>query len=166
MKKFILSFILAFSVVFPSFGQVTTSGTVSAATTTAILTVPASILSLTVFDTSGSANATVLYDLNTTSSTNLVRPSYTGQLNYLTNRVTTWTNTLGVVTSFTNTVMFSGTTTVAATTNEANRVFYTIIPSNSSFTPADSSLPVGVSRGLVIRTVGAAAYRVTYVPQL
>lgn len=166
MKKFFAVLFTTWFAATSLFAQVTVSGPISAATTTQIFTGPGSILAAQVFDTSAAANAMVMYDLGSTSSTNLVRPSYTAGIQYLTNRVTSYTTPLGTTVNITNQVLFNGTTTVAATTNEANRVFYSIIPASGSFVASDATLPAGVSRGLVVRTVGAATYSVTYVPQL
>lgn len=165
MKKLFTLLTVAFVFASAAFGQVTVSGPITAATTTLLLSTPASILSLTVYDTSGSANAVVFYDNNTAASTNIIRPAYTAAGRYLTNRISTYTASTGVSVSLTNTVLFPYTFTVAATTNEANRVFYTIVPANSSVTPDDSAMPLGVSRGLTVRTVGNATYSLTYVPQ-
>jgi len=166
MNKLFVLFAAAFLSLSAVFGQVTKSGTISAATTTLLLSTPASIVSLTVYDTSGAANAVVFYDNNSASSTNIVRPSYTAAGSYLTNRVSTYTASTGVSVSLTNTVLYPYTYTVAAATNEANRVFYTIVPASGIVTPDDASMPLGVSRGLTVRTVGTASYSITYVPQL
>ncbi len=166
MKKLFTLLTAAFVFTVAAFGQVVQSGTITAATTTLLLSTPASILSLTVIDTSGSANAVVFYDNNTASSTNIIRPSYTARGQYLTNRVSTYTSATGVSVSLTNTVLFPYNYTVAATTNEANRVFYTIVPASGRVEPDEVSMPLGVSRGLSVRTVGNASYILTYVPQL
>jgi hypothetical protein len=165
-SKFLSLLLVSLFGIFSAFAQVTTSGTFVANTTTLALSVPASVLTLTIYDNSGATNPVVLYDLASASSTNLVRAAYTSRGQHLTNRVTSYTNPLGVATLITNTVMFYYDLPVAATTNEANRVLYTVLPANGSLTPTDTTLPLGVSRGLVIRGVGAGSYTVTYVPQL
>ena len=164
--KQILKVILLALFAFQVSAQVTTSGTLAAATTTVVSAVPGTILSLTLYDISGTAtNDVIVYDLASDSSTNLVRPAFTAAGQHTTNRVTTYTSSTGVSVSFTNTVLFPYTVVQAATTNEANRVLTTRLPANGSFEAPAAILPLGTSRGIAIRPVGTANYTITFVPQ-
>lgn len=162
----LFSFIASLFIAAVAFGQVTTSGTLSAGTSTVISTDGVAILSLQISDTSGSANAVVVYDNDSAASTNIVRPAYTSAGSYQTNRVVTFTNRVGVVQTYTNTVLYPYTTSVAASTNEAPRVLTTVLTANGtqSFTPVNVAAPLSTTLGLVIRPVGTAVYTLTYQP--
>jgi hypothetical protein len=166
VTKFFIALFAALSLGFQAAAQVIASGTLAAATSTVISTDGVAILSLQISDTSGSANAVVVYDNDTAASTNIARLQYTSAGSYTTNRVTTFTNRAGVVQSFTNTVLYPYTTTVAAVTNEAPRVLTTVLTANQTqqFNNINADTPLSTTRGLVIRPVGTAVYTITYVP--
>lgn len=148
---------------FQAGAQVVASGTLTAATNNLIVTGTAQILSLTLYDTSGTNNAIVVYDSADVTSTNLIRPAYTAAGRYLTNRITTYTSANGTTVTYTNSVLYPYTTSVAATTNEANRILYTIVNASDSFS-SPPGLPLGVTRGVLVRPANAGSYTIQYVP--
>jgi hypothetical protein len=119
------------------------------------------IKGLELFDTSGAANTVILYDNDSSSTTNRVRAAYQAVTQYSTNVVMTFTNFAGVVQSSTNNVLATVTSTVAATTNEARRVYQVVVPANSTVTIAPST-PLGTTYGFQIRSTGAALYNASY----
>ncbi len=164
MKNF-FKLLVALALTFTAAAQVTISGTLSAASNNVVVTVPCTILSFTICDTSGTNNALVIYDTTSLTSTNTVRAAYTSVVQYPTNRITLYTNALGVSTTYTNTVMYRANVSTAATTNEANRVYTTLITASDCVTPPETVFPLGASRGLAIRPANAGVYTLTYVPQ-
>lgn len=164
--KNLLRFITSLFIAAVAFGQVTTSGTLTAGSNNVISTDGVAILSLQISDTSGSANAVVVYDTDSASTTNIVRPAYTSAGSYQTNRIVSFTNRVGVVQTYTNTVLYPYTSSVSASTNEAPRVLSTVVTANStqSFTPVNVNTPLSTTLGLTIRPVGSAVYTITYQP--
>jgi hypothetical protein len=74
-----------------------------------------------------------------------------------------FTNFTGVVQSYTNTVLATVNTTIAASTNQARRVFTFRLPSNGTvtFTPTYAA---GTTFGLQLNAVGAGAYNADIQP--
>lgn len=155
-SKILLSLVLAFGLK----AQTITSGTLTAATNNVLSTTGLSIAVLSLTDTSGVTNAIVVYDNDVATSTNIVRPAYISVALTPTVTIDTWTNLFGIVNSITNTVLVRSFTTNSATTNEANRVLTVYLSGNGtvSFNKATYGGPLGTTRGLVIRPVGAASY--------
>jgi hypothetical protein len=122
-----------------------------------------SIRNIQLTDTSGAANTVVVYDNDSASSTNRVFAAYTGVTQYTTNVVMSFTNFTGVVQSYTNTVLATVNTTIAASTNQARRVFTFRLPANGTvtFTP---TYPAGTTFGLQLNAVGAGAYNADIQP--
>lgn len=118
---------------------------------------------LQLIDTSGTNQTIVVYDNDSSTSTNRIRPAYTATTQYTTNITRIFTNFAGVLQTNTTTQLAWATSNVAATTNEAARVITLAVPANSSTTFAPSS-PVGMTWGLQIKTTGTAAYNATYIP--
>jgi hypothetical protein len=121
------------------------------------------IKGLELFDTSGAANTVIIYDNDSSTSTNRVRQAYNAITQYSTNMVMTFTNFAGVVQSSTNTVLATVTTTVAATTNEARRVYQVVLPANGTVS-INPSTPLGTTYGYQLRTTGNALYNTEYRP--
>lgn len=154
MKRF-------FSLLLAVFAAVTAqaqwlSGTITSGQTI-LDTGSGTLASLQLVDTSGSANSVILYDIASTSTTNIVLPSFTARQYYTTNIVKTWTNSQGVSTSRTNTVLFNAPLTVAASTNQATRVYTVTIPANGSVI-IEPTQPLGYTYGLSIKNAGALSY--------
>ena len=116
-----------------------------------------SISNFQVVDTSAAANTVILYDNDSTTSTNRVYAAYTGVTQYTTNVVMSFTNFTGVVQSYTNTVLKVDNITVAAATNQARRVFTFTLPANGTVTFTPTS-PQGTTFGLQLKAVGAGVY--------
>lgn len=97
---------------------------VSGTFTSAILSISTngvSIRNFQVVDTSAAANTVILYDNDSTTSTNRVYNAYTAVTQYTTNVVMSFTNFTGVVQSYTNTVLATVNTTIPAATNQARQ---------------------------------------------
>lgn len=160
MKRFFSLISLLLLSVAAAFGQ--TSGTLASGVNL-ISSSGARIASFQVFDTSGANNIITLYDNDSASSTNRVRAAYTTTTVYSTNVVMSFTNFAGVVQTSTNTVLASVNSTVAASTNEARRVFRISVPANGTVTVAPTA-PYGTTFGVQVFATGAAAYNLDSQP--
>ena len=139
---------------------------VSGTFTSAILSISTNGVSLRNFqvvDTSAAANTVILYDNDSTTSTNRVYAAYTAVTQYTTNVVMSFTNFTGVVQSYTNTVLATVNTTVPAATNQARRVFTFTLPASGTitFTP---TYPQGTTFGLQLKATGAGVYNADIQP--
>ena len=133
---------------------------VSGTFTSAILSLSTngvSIRNFQVVDTSAAANTVILYDNDSTTSTNRSYAAYTAVLQYTTNVVMSFTNFTGVVQSYTNTVLATVNTTIPAATNQARRVFTFTLPASGTVTFTPNS-PQGTTFGLQLKAVGAGVY--------
>jgi len=133
---------------------------VSGTFTSAILSISTNGVSLRNFqvvDTSAAANTVILYDNDSTTSTNRVYAAYTAVTQYTTNVVMSFTNFTGVVQSYTNTVLATVNTTVPAATNQARRVFTFTLPASGTVTFTPTS-PQGTTFGLQLKATGAGVY--------
>jgi hypothetical protein len=133
---------------------------VSGTFTSAILSISTNGVSLRNFqvvDTSAAANTVILYDNDSTTSTNRVYASYTAVTQYTTNVVMSFTNFTGVVQSYTNTVLATVNTTIPAATNQARRVFTFTLPASGTVTFTPNS-PQGTTFGLQLKATGAGVY--------
>jgi hypothetical protein len=130
---------------------------------TSLSTNGVSISNIQLTDTSGAANTVVVYDNDSSTSTNRVYAAYTGVLQYTTNVVMSFTNFTGVAQSYTNTVLATLNTTVAASTNQARRVFTFRLPASGTvtFTPI---YPAGTTFGLQFSATGAGGYNANVQP--
>ena len=155
MKQFLKYFVSFMAMAALVFAEVT-SGTFSSGITV-VSSTGRSISNFQLVDTSGAVNTVVLYDNDSATSTNRVYAAYTGVIQYTTNVVTTFTNFTGVVQSYTNTVLATVNTTVAASTNQARRVFTFTVPANGTVTFTPTS-PQGTTYGLQLKAVGAGVY--------
>lgn len=115
------------------------------------------LASLQLIDTSGSANAVILYDLASTSTTNNITPAYTGRQYYSTNIVKSWTDSQGNTKTRTNTFLYSAPLAVTLQTNQANRLYTVTIPANGTVT-IEPSTPLGYLFGISIKNAGALSY--------
>jgi hypothetical protein len=139
---------------------------VSGTFTSAILSLSTngvSIRNFQVVDTSGAANTVILYDNESTTSTNRVYAAYTAVTQTTAPVVMTFTNFTGVVQSYTNTVLTTTNITVAAATNQARRVFTFTLPANGTVTFTPTS-PQGTTFGLQLKAVGAGVYNADIQP--
>ena len=150
--KYLATFLTATALLFADVVSGTFTSSIAVLSTSGV-----SISNFQVNDTSGSANTVILYDNDSASSTNRVYAAYTGVVQYTTNIVTTFTNFTGVSQSYTNTVLKTDNITVAASTNQARRVFTFTVPANGSvtFTP---TYPAGTTFGLQLKATGAGVY--------
>jgi hypothetical protein len=133
---------------------------VSGTFTSAILSLSTngvSIRNFQVVDTSAAANTVILYDNDSTTSTNRTYAAYTAVTQYTTNVVMSFTNFTGVVQSYTNTVLATVNTTIPAATNQARRVFTFTLPASGTITLTPNS-PQGTTFGLQLKAVGAGVY--------
>ena len=130
---------------------------------TAVSTNGVSIANIQLSDTSGAANTVVVYDNDSSTSTNRVYLAYTGVVQYTTNVVMSFTNFTGVAQSYTNTVLKVDNITVAQATNQARRVFTFRLPANGTltFTPTYSQ---GTTFGLQLSAAGAGGYNIDRQP--
>jgi len=139
---------------------------VSGTFTSAILSISTNGVSLRNFqvvDTSAAANTVILYDNDSTTSTNRIYLPYTAVTQYTTNVVMSFTNFTGVVQSYTNTVLATVNTTVPAATNQARRVFTFTLPANGTVTFTPTS-PQGTTFGLQLKAVGNGVYNADIQP--
>ena len=155
MKQFLKLFVSFVAMIGLVFAEVT-SGTFSSGITV-VSTTGRSVNNFQITDTSGAVNTVVLYDNDSASSTNRVYDAYTGVVQYTTNIVMSFTNFTGVAQSYTNTVLKTDNITVAASTNQARRVFTFRVPANGTvtFTP---NYPAGTTYGLQLSATGAGGY--------
>ena len=156
--KYLITFVAATAMLFADVVSGTFTTAISVLSTSGV-----SIRNFQVNDTSGSANTVILYDNDSASSTNRVYAAYTGVLQYTTNVVMSFTNFTGVAQSYTNTVLTTTNITVAASTNQARRVFTFTVPANGTvtFTP---TYPAGTTFGLQLKATGNGAYNADYSP--
>jgi len=150
--KYFVSFVAMISLVFAEVVSGTFTSSIAVLSTSGV-----SISNFQVTDTSGSANTVILYDNDSASSTNRIYAAYTGVTQYTTNVVMSFTNFTGVVQSYTNTVLATVNTTVAASTNQARRVFTFTVPANGTVTFTPTS-PQGTTYGLQLKAVGNGVY--------
>lgn len=133
---------------------------VSGTFTSAILSLSTngvSIRNFQVVDTSAAANTVILYDNDSTTSTNRVYAAYTAVTQTTAPVVMSFTNFTGVVQSYTNTVLTTTNVTIPAATNQARRVFTFTLPANGTVTFTPNS-PQGTTFGLQLKAVGAGVY--------
>lgn len=130
---------------------------------TSLATNGVSISNIQLTDTSAAANTVVVYDNDSSTSTNRVYAAYTGVVQYTTNIVMSFTNFTGVAQSYTNTVLKTDNITVTAATNQARRVFTFRLPASGTvtFTP---NYPAGTTFGLQLSATGAGAYNANIQP--
>jgi hypothetical protein len=130
---------------------------------TSLATNGVSISNIQLTDTSAAANTVVVYDNDSSTSTNRVYAAYTGVTQYTTNVVMSFTNFTGVVQSYTNTVLATINTTIPAATNQARRVFTFRLPASGTitFTP---TYPAGTTFGLQLSATGAGSYNANIQP--
>lgn len=140
-----------------------TTSAVFAAGVSSISTTPVSISSIQLYDTSGTNNLIVLYDNESTSSTNRVYAAYTAVTQYTTNVVQSFTDFTGNAVLRTNTVLATVNVAVAAATNQARRVWTATVPANSFVTLTPSS-PLGTTYGLQIKANGTGYYNIDKSP--
>ena len=138
------------------------SGTFAAGVTS-ISTNGVSLRNFQVVDTSAAANTVILYDNDSTTSTNRTYAAYTAVTQTTAPVVMTFTNFTGVVQSYTNTVLTTTNITIAAATNQARRVFTFTLPASGTitFTP---TYPQGTTFGLQLKAVGAGVYNADIQP--
>ena len=155
MKQFLKYFVSFVAMIGLVVAEIT-SGTFSSGITV-VSSTGRSITSFQLTDTSGAANTVVLYDNDSATSTNRVYAAYTGTVQYTTNIVMSFTNFTGVAQSYTNTVLKVDNITVAASTNQARRVFTFRVPANGTvtFTPTN---PAGTTYGVQLSATGAGGY--------
>ncbi len=161
MKKFFALFVSLFLAV-AAYAQTSASGSLSAGLTV-ISSDPGQLVYLQLTDSSGSANTFIVYDSDTGSTTNRVKPAWYKRTFYTTNEVVSYTNALGRAESITNVVRASVLALQAASTNEMKRVYTVTVPANSSVVlePADS---LGYTFGYTIKAVGTGSYNTSYLP--
>lgn len=130
---------------------------------TSLATNGVSISNIQLTDTSAAANTVVVYDNDSSTSTNRIYLAYTGVVQYTTNVVMSFTNFTGVAQSYTNTVLKTDNITVAQATNQARRVFTFRLPASGTvtFTP---NYPAGTTFGLQFSATGAGAYNANIQP--
>ena len=130
---------------------------------TSLYTNGVSISNIQLTDTSAAANTVVVYDNDSSTSTNRVYAAYTGVVQYTTNIVMSFTNFTGVAQSYTNTVLKTDNITVTGATNQARRVFTFRLPASGTvtFTP---NYPAGTTFGLQLSATGAGSYNANIQP--
>lgn len=162
MKKFFALFVSLF-IAAVAYAQTSASGSLSAGLTV-ISSDPGQLVYLQLSDTSGSANTFIVYDSDSGSTTNRVKPAWYKRTFYTTNEVVTYTNPLGRTESVTNVVRASVLALQAASTNEMKRVYTVTVPANSSVVlePTDS---LGYTFGYTIKALGTGSYTTSYLPR-
>ena len=162
MKKFFALFVSLF-IAAVAYAQTSASGSLSAGLTV-ISSDPGQLVYLQLSDTSGSANTFIVYDSDSASTTNRVKPAFYRRTFYTTNEVVSYTNALGRTETVTNVVRASVNALVAASTNEMKRVYTVTVPANSSVVlePTDS---LGYTFGYTIKAIGTGSYTTSYLPR-
>lgn len=162
MKKFFALFVSLF-IAAVAYAQTSASGSLSAGLTV-VSSDPGQLVYLQLSDTSGSANTFIVYDSDSGSTTNRVKPAWYKRTFYTTNEVVSYTNALGRTESVTNVVRASVLALQAASTNEMKRVYTVSVPANSSVVlePADS---LGYTFGYTIKALGTGSYNTSYLPR-
>lgn len=162
MKKFFALFVSLF-IAAVAYAQTSASGSLSAGLTV-ISSDPGQLVYLQLSDTSGSANTFIVYDSDSGSTTNRVKPAWYKRTFYTTNEVVSYTNALGRTETVTNVVRASVLALQTASTNEMKRVYTVSVPANSSVVlePADS---LGYTFGYTIKAVGTGSYTTSYLPR-
>ena len=138
------------------------SGTFAAGVTS-ISTNGVSLRNFQVVDTSAAANTVILYDNDSTTSTNRTYAAYTAVTQATAPVVMTFTNFTGVVQSYTNTVLTTTNVTIPSATIQARRVFTFTLPANGTVTFTPNS-PQGTTFGLQLKAVGAGVYNADIQP--
>lgn len=161
MKKFFALFVSLF-IAAVAYAQTSASGSLSAGLTV-ISSDPGQLVYLQLSDTSGSANTFIVYDSDSGSTTNRVKPAWYKRTFYTTNEVVSYTNALGRTESVTNVVRASVLALQAASTNEMKRVYTVSVPANSTVVlePDDS---LGYTFGYTIKALGTGSYNTRYLP--
>lgn len=161
MNKFFALFVSLF-IAAVAYAQTTASGSLSAGLTV-ISSDPGQLVYLQLSDTSGSANTFIVYDSDSGSTTNRVKPAWYKRTFYTTNEVVSYTNALGRTESVTNVVRASVLALQAASTSEMKRVYTVSVPANSSVVlePSDS---LGYTFGYTIKALGTGSYNTSYLP--
>lgn len=161
MKKFLALFVSLFLAV-AAYAQTSASGNLSAGLTV-ISSDPGQLVYLQLSDTSGSANTFIVYDSDSGSTTNRVKPAWYKRTFYTTNEVVSYTNALGRTESVTNVVRASVLALQAASTNEMKRVYTVTVPANSTVVlePEDG---LGYTFGYTIKALGTGSYNTRYLP--
>jgi len=162
MKYFFVLFLALFALTSTAVAQTMASANL-AVTNNVISSDPGQLVYLQLTDTSGAANTFIVYDSDSSSTTNRVKPSFQRRTFYTTNEVSSVTNALGRIESITNTVRASVVTTVASATLEMKRLYTVTVPANSTvvWEPTRSA---GYTFGFVIRALGTGSYNATYIP--
>ena len=161
MKKFFALFVSLF-IAAVAYAQTSASGSLSAGLTV-VSSDPGQLVYLQLSDTSGSANTFIVYDSDSGSTTNRVKPAWYKRTFYTTNEVVSYTNALGRTESVTNVVRASVLALQAASTNEMKRVYTVSVPANSTVVlePDDG---LGYTFGYTIKAVGTGSYNTRYLP--
>jgi len=161
MKKFFALFVSLF-VAAVAYAQTSASGSLSAGLTV-ISSDPGQLVYLQLSDTSGSANTFIVYDSDSGSTTNRVKPAWYKRTFYTTNEVVSYTNALGRTETVTNVVRASVLALQAASTNEMKRVYTVSVPANSTVVlePDDG---LGYTFGYTIKALGTGSYNTRYLP--
>lgn len=161
MKRF-FSFLTLLFLSVAAFAQNSVSGNLSAGLNV-ISSDPGQLVYLQLTDTSGSANTFIVYDSDSASTTNRVKPAFYKRTFYTTNEVVTYTNPLGRSESQTNVVRASILELVAQSTNEMKRSYTVTVPANSTIV-FEPTTPVGYTFGYTIKALGTGSYNTTYFP--
>lgn len=120
------------------------------------------IASVTIQNATGVTDTVRLIDAPSTSLT-YTRGSFTVPTSYTTNYVSTYTNINGVVTSVTNSALFTLNTTVAATTNSYRTINLFTVPANTTvtWTPVNGAYTV---YGLLVTNNAVSTMTTSYAP--
>lgn len=106
-----------------------------------------SVLGATFVDTSGTNRIVILYDNNSTTSTNIIYPSYTNYLQSVVSFTNVYTDSVGVAQTNIYNLLTNTPTFVASVTNEAPRIAVFPLPANGTFNFAPIR-GIGVTRGV------------------
>lgn len=148
---------------FGVFGQATASGTLTNGVNL-LNANPVALLSLQLLNANATPNTVILYDNDSATSTNSVKPAYiTATLGKATN-TTVITNALGNLQTNNFVYLTKTYTTNSAATNEANKLYAVIVPAGSSVTIEPSS-PLLTGLGLnALNVTNSVTYVLKYAP--
>lgn len=122
------------------------------------------LLSMQLINGTANAQMVLLFDNNSATSTNIVRPEYMTSASTLATNTSVFTNIFGQLQTNSFKYLSQTITTNAAVTNAANVVYQVLVPANGTVSILPSQA-IGVSRGLnALNGTNTITYTYSYFP--